>query len=379
MPRSRPRHAAASLLALFAMILTGCTDAAGSDSAGPGGIRLADAELVADPRGVLGPSTALLAEESIDPVARNPQPELPASVTDAQGTEVTVHDVSRILAIDLYGTASRTVFELGLGANVVGRDTSSGFAEIADLPLVTVNGHQLNGEAILELGPTVIVTDTSLGPWDVLLQMREAGIPVVVVDSHRTMDNATGFIRQIAGALGVPEEGEVLAERTEQDIEEVLAEIAEIVPAREEDRLRMLFLYARGQAGIYYIFGTGSGADQLIEGIGGIDVATEIGWEGMQPMTDEALVAAEPELVIMMTGGLESLGGVDGITEHVPALAHTPAGDRQRIVDMSDHQIMSFGPLTAQVLEALAVAVYAPGESGSGTSDADGEHAEAGE
>ena len=106
-----------------------------------------------------------------------------------QGTEVTVTDTSRILALDVYGTLARTVFELGLGDRLVGRDISTQFDEAADLPLVTQNGHDLNAEAILDLDPTVILTDTSLGPWDVVLQMRDSGIPVVVVDSHRGLDN----------------------------------------------------------------------------------------------------------------------------------------------------------------------------------------------
>lgn len=81
----------------------------------------------------------------------------------------------------------------------------------------------------------------------------------------------------------------------------------------------------------------------------------------MQPLTDEALIEAQPELVLMMTKGLESTGGVDGgLFDHVPALAYTPAGETRRIVDMSDTDILSFGPTSADVLEALAVAIYAP-------------------
>jgi iron complex transport system substrate-binding protein len=62
----------------------------------------------------------------------------------------------------------------------------------------------------------------------------------------------------------------------------------------------------------------------------------------------------------MMTKGLASMGGVDGMLETLPAIALTPAGQRRRVVDMADTEIMSFGPATAAVLEALAVAVYAP-------------------
>jgi len=247
-----------------------------------------------------------------------------------------------------------------MGHHLVGRDISTESPEAKDLPLVTQNGHELNAEAILDLDPTVIITDTSLGPWDVVLQMRDAGIPVVVVDSHRSLDNVGDLIHQVADALGVSEAGNALAKRTQREIDDVTAEISKVAPADKSDRLRMIFLYVRGQSGVYYMFGEGSGADSLIDALGGYDVAEEIGWNGMKPLTDEGLVAAQPDLVLMMTAGLESAGGVDGLLERLPALAETPAGQHRRFVTMDDSQILGFGPIAASALEALAVATYAP-------------------
>ena len=356
---SRRPPKAVALAALLAILLAGCSATQDSRSGGQGAV-LSSAKVLEDPKSHVGPSTALLSRPALDPVAKNPASSLPATVTDAQGTKVTISDTSRILPIDLYGTSSRIVFDLGLGRNVVGRDVSSDFDEIKDLPLVTHNGHELNAEAILELAPSVIITDSSLGPWDVVLQMREAGIPVFVVDSHRSLENSQEMIKQIANALGVPDQGAALAKRTDEQVKSMTEQIAAIAP-KGDDRLRMLFLYARGQSGVYYLFGEGSGADSLISSLGGIDVASEIGWKGMRPMTDEALVEAAPDLVIMMTSGLESAGGVEGIMTSVPALAHTPAGTKNRIVDMADSEVLSFGPNSAAILEALSVAVYAPG------------------
>ena len=346
-----PARRGAALLAALALVLAtaGCQFAPthGDD---------ADVTPLADPRAWEGPSTAVAADTAITPVTEGAQ-RLPVTVTDAQGTEVTVTDTSRILALDIYGSLSRIVFELGLGDHVVGRDVSTAFAEAAGLPLVTQNGHDLNAEAILDLAPTVILTDTSLGPWDTILQMRDAGIPVVVVDSHRAIDTVDDLIVQVAGALGVADRGAALAQRTE-------AAIDAVAPTDPADRLRMVFLYVRGQSGVYYLFGDESGADSLIEALGGVDVAGEIGWQGMRPVTDEALVAADPDLILMMTKGLESVDGVDGLMDAVPAIAQTTAGKHRRIVDMSDTDILSFGPEAAAVLDALAVAIYAPEESG---------------
>ncbi|UMG93275.1 ABC transporter substrate-binding protein [Nocardioides sp. TF02-7] len=361
------RHRGAVAGLLPALLVAACgIDVASSDDphggadAGVVAPSLAEVTPLADPRAWSGDVQAVAADQAVDPVTDRPEPELPVTVTDAQGTEVTVSDVSRILALDVYGTLARTVFELGLGDNVVGRDVSTQFEEARDLPLVTHDGHDLAAEAILEADPSVIVTDTSLGPWDVVLQMRDAGIPVVVVESERGLDRVGDLTREIATALGVPDEGERLAKRTQRELDAAVDRIADVAPDDLSGQLRTLFLYVRGQSGIYYLFGEESGADSLIDALGLYDVAEEIGWNGMRPITDEALVAAQPDLVLMMSGGLESAGGVDGLLERLPALANTPAGENERFVHMADSQILGFGPETAAVLEALAVAVYAP-------------------
>ncbi|ACZ31773.1 periplasmic binding protein [Xylanimonas cellulosilytica DSM 15894] len=349
---------AAALLAACGVVPGATARDAGADGAPT--TPLADVEPLADPRAWQGEVVATTSDDGIDPVATDPAQTLPATVTDAQGTTVTVTDTSRILALDLYGSLSRIVFDLGLGEQVVGRDTSSTFDEIADRPLVTTHGHGLSAESILELAPTVILTDTTLGPWDVILQMREAGIPVVVLDSHRSLETSAALTTAVADALGVPEQGAALAERTQQEIDAVTAEIARLAPADPAAKLRVAFLYVRGQAGVYYLFGQGSGADSLITSLGATDVATEIGWSGMRPVNDEGMVSAQPDLLIMMSGGLESVGGVDGLLERLPAIAQTPAGKNRRIVAMDDSQVLAFGPASAGVLDALARAFYAP-------------------
>lgn len=108
------------------------------------------------------------------------------------------------------------------------------------------------------------------------------------------------------------------------------------------------------------MFGKGSGADDLIDAVGAYDVAEEIDWSGMKSVTSEGLIAAAPELIVMMTGGLESAGGVDGLLDKWPALANTAAGKNKRIVTIEDSLVLGYGPNTADVLNALAVAVIAP-------------------
>lgn len=369
----RALAAAASALVVLA-VATGCTSVgagtAGATHAAGRGTSATDPAAglqaiapVTDATGVTGPRTATLATDLPPTASTVDEPELPVTVTDNQDTEVTVTSADRILALDISGTLSSTVYGLGLGDHLVGRDVSTGFAGTEDLPLVTRNGHELSAEAILALRPTVLLTDTSLGPWDVVLQIRKAGVPVVVVDPHRDTTNTDAIIEQVATALGVPETGDRLAAEVHDQQQAVAAQVTRIAPSATADKLKMVFLYVRGNAGVYYLFGRESGADSLIDAVGGRDVATEQDWTGMRPVNAEALVAMQPDLVIMMTKGLESVDGVDGLLQRVPAIAKTPAGEHRRIVDMADTTVMSFGPRTPAIVAALATAIYGPADA----------------
>jgi iron complex transport system substrate-binding protein len=352
-------------LIVLALASAGCAaaPAGAADACTSARSPLTSLDLVDDVRTVTGGSTACLPTDAITVVDDDTRPSLPVTVTDSEGREVTVTDVSRILPIDISGTIAATVFALGLGDKVVGRDVSTDFAGTEDLPVVTKSSHTLNAEAILELAPTVVLTDTSIGPKEVRQQLRDAGIAVVVVSSERRADTVGKLVGEIAGALGVPSRGAALAERVSAEIGDAVAQVAEVAPADESKRARMLFLYVRGSANIYYIFGRDSGADSLIDAVGGVDVASEIGWEGEKPMTAEALVAAQPDVLVMMTEGLASVGGIDGLIDRIPALAQTPAGQNRRVIDMADAQILGFGPRTPEVILALARALYAPADS----------------
>ncbi|MBM4504414.1 ABC transporter substrate-binding protein, partial [Rhodococcus hoagii] len=151
-----------------------------------------------------GRTTAVVADADPRPVSNDPVPQLPVTVRSFDGVDVTVTDASRIVTADRYGTLTETVFALGLGDNVVGRDTASAFPAAKDIPNVTPGGQAMNAEAILNLAPTVVLTDTSIGPKSVQDQLRAAGVPVIFFDPTRTLAGVPGQITAVAQALGVP-------------------------------------------------------------------------------------------------------------------------------------------------------------------------------
>lgn len=301
----------------------------------------------------LGPEHVSLASNTVTALSPAPTPTLPVTVDSYDGTQVTVTDASRILAVDLYGTYAEIVFSLGLGDNVIGRDIATGFDQAAELPLVSGSGHDLNVETILTLNPSVILTDSSIGPPEVLEQLRAAGIPVVFLNPDRTMDGIEGHITAVAEALGVPEAGVELNARVHSEI----AAAADLMP-KDASPARVAFLYVRGTSGVYLMGGPGSGADSLIEALGATDAGTDIGLtQAFTPITSEGMINAAPDVYLVMTAGLESVGGVDALLA-LPGLGQTPAGQNRRVIDVSDTQLLSFAPSTSATLQALAQALY---------------------
>lgn len=281
-----------------------------------------------------------------------PEPVLPVTVESDDGTAVTVRDVSRVVAVNLSGTLAEIVFSLGLGDRVVGRDVATTFPEAQALPLVT-KAHDLSAEGVLALEPTLVLTDRSMGPPEALQQLRAAGVPVVLVPEAWSLEGIGPRIEAVAAALGVPDAGRAVVERTRSELDEALDQ----APERDEP-LKVAFLYLRGQAGVYLMGGRGSGADSMIEAIGAVDAGSAIGLERFRPLTSEGLILAAPDVLVLMDGGLESVGGESGLLR-VAGVAQTPAGRDRRFVTMDDGVLLSFGPRTGAVVRELARRVAA--------------------
>lgn len=334
MPLSRARHLAGVIA--MACALTACASTAGPTTAPTAA-------------GVDDVAAASLDPSVIVPLSPVPTPTLPVTVTSADGSDVEVADASRI--VPLNGSLAEIVFSLGLGDAVVGRDATTTFAAAADLPEVST-GHDVSAEGVLSLRPSVVLADTRTGPPEAIEQIRSAGVPVVVFDEAWTLVDVVPRIMAVAGALGVPEAGQQLADRTTD-------QVAAAARPVDGDPLRVAFLYVRGSAGIYLLGGEGSGADAMLEAIGAVDVGSEAGLGPFTPLTSEALVAAQPDVILVMEEGLESVGGVDGLVD-LAGVGQTPAGKSRRVVAVDDGLLLNFGPRTGAALHVLADALYGP-------------------
>ncbi|WP_239064814.1 ABC transporter substrate-binding protein [Streptomyces sp. S4.7] len=345
----RTQRLAGALISVLALALT-ATGCGGNDSGaggtGGGGGAGGTAK---------GAGTTATADR-VEPLATVPEPELPVTVDSADGTKVTVTSTNRL--VPLTGSLSEIVFTLGLGKHVVARDITATFEQAEKLPVVT-RAHDVSAESVLSLRPTLVIAETTTGPAEAVEQIRDAGIPLLVVEPAKGLDDVGTRIGTVARALGVDAAGDELSARTAERI----AAVQKRIPAPGDgEKPRVAFLYLRGSASVYLLGGRDSGASSLLEAAGAVDAGKESGPDkDFTAITSEALAKAAPDAILLMSKGLESVGGPDGLVK-IPGVAETPAGLDRRFVSVDDGVLLNYGPRTDQALASLVEQLYPDGE-----------------
>jgi iron complex transport system substrate-binding protein len=141
------------------------------------------------------------------------------------------------------------------------------------------------------------------------------------------------------------EAGEALARETEAQLARVRAAAQEV-----SRRPRTVFVWGRGGRTMQ-VSGRGTAAEAMMDLIHADNAVRD--FEGYRPLTPEALISAEPEVLVIDEALLDRLGGVPGLSRD-PALASTPAVRNGRVVPVHVLSFIGFGPRTGEVaLDAL--------------------------
>ena len=230
---------------------------------------------------------------------------------------------------------------------LVGRDISSTEKELKDIPIVT-SGHQVMPEKVIELKPDLVIIDASTGPKAAIDQIRNAGIKIVETPESWTLSDIPTKVSAVASAIGAQQQGDLLNQ----------AFAKELKTSTIATKPRIAFLYLRGTSSVYLIGGPGSGSDSLIQAIGATDVGAKSLPNPFNTMTAESLATLNPDVIIVMTKGLQSVGGISGLLK-LPGVAQTQAGKNQAVIDVDDSLLLSYGPRTPSLVTALAKAVAA--------------------
>ena len=251
----------------------------------------------------------------------------------------------RVLSVG--GSVTETVFALGAGDSVIAVDQTSYYPWEATHKLPNVGYvRSLAAEGLLSLKSDLLLAGPEAGPPQILDQVQQAGLKVVQLSMGYSPELTLKHINDIGAALDREAQAKALTATLTQDLATTQAEIA-----KAPSHPRVLFLLAAGR-GAPMAGGKGTAADAMITLAGGINAAAEI--HGYKPMSPEAAIGAQPEILLMMSQTVDALGGKDAIYA-LPELSQLPAIRNKRLIVLDGLYSLGFGPRLAHALHDLAV------------------------
>jgi iron complex transport system substrate-binding protein len=258
-------------------------------------------------------------------------------------------DTARVVSVG--GDVTEIIYALGEESHLIARDTTSMFPEAAmKLPDVGYM-RALSPEGILAMNPTAIIAIEGSGPPEALTVLKSASVPFETVPNAYTHDGILAKIDKVGALLGVEDKATALKAKVQADLD---AAIADAEKRPESERKRILFILSM-QGGKVMVSGTGTAADGMIKLSGSVNAAGD--FPGYKPLTDEAIIEAKPDVILMMNRGDGASTKNDDLMKQ-PALALTPAVQNRAIVRMDGLHLLGFGPRTASAVRELNAAIY---------------------
>nr|WP_157460632.1 ABC transporter substrate-binding protein [Deinococcus arboris] len=266
-----------------------------------------------------------------------------ASIKGADGVTVEVTNPKRVVALN--ATTVELIYRLGKQATIVGTDITGTYPP-NKIPSV---GHwaQLPAEGIIALKPDVVIgtADNFAMPSNVktVEQLRAAGVKVLVLPASDRggLDGVKARLNMLGQVYNVQSAATSLSKSFDTTMQAVKANQPKTAP-------KVVFLYAHGPAS-GMLYGTDGGANELITLAGGKNAAT---FKDTKELTAEALVAMNPDAIIMLTRGMEAVGNLDAVLK-MPGVAQTNAGRNRRVYTVDD-SVRWIGPRLPEFALKLA-------------------------
>jgi iron complex transport system substrate-binding protein len=260
-------------------------------------------------------------------------------------------EAKRIVSIG--GTITEILYDLGAQDRIVARDSTSFYPADANSKPDVGYMRALSAEGILGQKPDLILMEEGSGPPPVLEILKASEVPMVVVPTPPDAARIGQKIRDVGAAVGLADKAETLATETEESLKSVTAEVAKISEKNGGEKKKVLFVLSVSN-GRLMAGGADTEAGAIIEMAGGINAAPSI--KGYKPLSDEAVIAAAPDLILSMSRGDHSITPEQMFA--LPSMQTTPAAANKALVSMDGLLLLGFGPRTPEAARALAAKIY---------------------
>lgn len=242
--------------------------------------------------------------------------------------------------VSIGGDVTEIVFALDSANSLVARDSTSLYPDAATkLPDVGYM-RQLNTEGILAMRPTLVLTSAQAKPSLALEQVAASKVRVVTIPADNTLNGIENKVTAVAKALDKTAQGEAL----NKQVRDKLASIP-TTPLS----VKVLFIMSHGGMSAMAA-GQETAADAAIRAAG-LQNAMQ-GFKRYQPLSQEGVIASQPELILVTADGVKTLGGEENVWL-LPGLAQTPAGKNRQLLVVDDMALLGFGLQTPAAILTL--------------------------
>ena len=247
------------------------------------------------------------------------------------------------------GSVTEILYALEVEEKVVGVDTTSlcPATALKDKPNIGYV-RALSAEGIMALKPSLVLAIEGAGPPDTIRLLSEAQVNIIRIPDEQNSNGVLRKIEAVGKAVSKTEKAAALVVSVSQ-------RFAELEEARKsiDKPVRVLFVLSL-QNGRAMVGGRNSAADSILKLAGATNVGTAI--EGYKPMTDEAIIASAPDVILMMSRGDHAMSPSDVFA--LPAFAATPAASNKALLSMDGNYMLGFGPRTPDAVRELMKAFY---------------------
>lgn len=268
------------------------------------------------------------------------------TIESADGVPVEINDVSKIITIG--GSITETVHVLGMWDNVIATDESSTFPpQVFRMPRVPYV-RNLTSEGVLSLEADLIIASDDASPVTVIQQIRDANTPIILIKEEESLDGVTNKLKVIGEIFGKEEQAASIINETTKKYNHA----SELRNTLTSTPKVMFVLQAR--SGSFMAAGNDTGAEKMIELAGGTNVFDS--FYGYKPVTNEAILAANPDYILVMQSRLEEVESGFRNTDGVNLIT---AVKKNQFVAMDGNALLGFGPRFGDAILELMKELHA--------------------
>lgn len=261
--------------------------------------------------------------------------------TDATGAKMELSAKPKKI-VSLIPSNTEILYRLGLGENVVGVTSSDDYpAAVKKVPVVATT--EINVEKIIGMKPDLVLGHASIMSYnkDAYDQIKQANIPLFVVEDAQNFDAAYKTFTQIGDLTGTTKEAEKLVSSMQETDKTIRKEAKQQVKTKAKVWLEISpDLYTAGQDTFI---------NEMLINIQATNIVSE---KGYPQYSEEQVIQAAPDVIITIYPNAKQEIAKRSAWKNIPAVKNN------RIYEVDPSIVSRPGPRLIEGQEALFEAIY---------------------